>query len=379
MRLMVKARSKGAVNPVAQVIVRSALICALFALAPLAGVAQTTPAASPSPAPTPSPTATPGFSLGVTGSNLYVSQSANGPGLQPPEAAQFIAGRPVSPMSPYDWFTSAVQSPGAATQLQYVVTATEHTKLLTASAGIALDAYVGSLNNLLYWGEPMVGTFDPHEGHSNLNYAINFPTGPGQYSVQTIQEVSPYTMSLGSSDGAWKVSGGYINLTQTDRFVFAPPAVTNANPALGEQTAETLGPGMPALASWNASPATLPLLGGDAVVTRGKATLELTDALLPVLQGMGARLTMGSLVIDHGDAGRYSAQLAQIDTSGVPIGTTTYFGTNQTLYPSAQGRLFSSVLDDQYQTLAGVRAFVHPHAGDDVLVELGRGWYTVNT
>lgn len=333
-------------------------------------VAQATPSTSPSPSPTP------GFSLHAQGANVFVSQGATGPGLAPPEAAPFENGLPISPMSPYDWFTSAVQSPGNAGVLQYLIDANDRMRTVTLDAKVLLGGYAGDLNNLMYWSEPWQGPLDPHQGHSPIHYAINFPQSGGQgIEGGAAQFVTPFAASLASNDGAWKISGGYINLTQTDRFVFAPPAVTNATPSIGVQTAETLGPGMPNVDAWSASPVSLPLLGADAVYSHGTSAVELTDALLPVLQGTGARLAMGSYVLDRGDYGRYSAQIANITTSGDPITTTTFFGADQTLYPGPQGRLSSSVLADQVQTVAGVRALVHPWRGDDALVELGEAWY----
>ncbi len=307
---------------------------------------------------------------------MFVSQGVTGPGLAPPEAASFENGLPLSPMSPYDFFSSAVETPGNAGVLQYLIDANDRMRTVTLDAQVLVGGYAGDLNNLMYWSEPWRGPLDPHQGHSPINYAINFPQSGGQgIEGGAAQLVTPYAASLASNDGVWKLSGGYINLTQTDRFVFAPPAVTNANPSIGVQTAETLGPGMQNVDAWNASPSTLPLLGSDAVFSRGQSTLELTDALLPVLQGTGARLAMGSYALDLGDRGRYSVQVANITTSGDPIGTTTFFGDDQTLYPGPQGRLFTSVLADQVQTIAGLRAFMHPFHGDDLLVELGEAWY----
>ena len=329
-----------------------------------------------SPSPSPSPTAPPGFSLHAQGANVFVSQAANGPGLAPPEAPAFISGLPLSPMSPYDWFTSAAQTPGNAGMLQYLIDAHDRMRTVTLNAQVLVGGYAGDLNNLMYWLEPWQGPLDPHQGHSPIDYTINFPQSGGQGIEGGAGQISlPYTASLASNDGAWKISGGYVNLAQTDRFVFAPPAVTNANPSIGVQTAETLGPGMPNVDAWTASPSSLPLLGGDAVFAHGSSTVELTDALLPVLQGTQARLAMGSYVLDRGDYGRFSAQVANITTSGNPILTTTFFGADQTLYPGPQGRLFSSVLADQVQTIAGIRALLHPWRGDDVLVELGAAWY----
>ncbi|HTX56489.1 MAG TPA: hypothetical protein VMD47_05230 [Candidatus Acidoferrales bacterium] len=345
------------------------LTVAIAFAVPATGLAQT---ASPTPSPSPAP----GFSLHAQGANLFVSQGESGPGLSPPEAPAFKAGLPLSPMSPYDWFTSAAQTPGNAGELQYVLDLNDRMRAVTFDAQVLVGAYGGDLNNLMYTAEPWAGPLDPHEGHSPIDYAIDFPTSGGQgIEGGDAQAVLPYNASVSTNDGAWKLRGGYVNVAQTDLFVFDPPAVTNDDPSVGVQTAETLGPGMPNVDAWTPSPATLPLLGADLVKTQGASTVELTDALLPVLQGTQARLAMGSYVLDRGDGGRFSAQVANIATSGEPIFTTTYFGADQTLYPGSQGRLFSSLLADQVQTMAGIRGFMHPWHGDDVLVELGEGWY----
>ena len=84
---------------------------------------------------------------------------------------------------------------------------------------------------------------------------------------------------------------------------------------------------------------------------------------------------MGSLVFDRGDYGRFSFQLAHLWTVGDSIATTTYYGVNPQTYPGPQGRLFTSTLADQDQTIGGGRALFHPLAHWDALVELGRAWY----
>jgi hypothetical protein len=328
-------------------------------------------AASPSPSPSP----TPGFSMHVAGSNVFVSQNDAGPGLAPPEAPAFLAGLPLSPMSPYDFFSSAAQTPGNAAQLQYLFDFNERLKTVTLDATVLAGAYGGDEQTLMYWAEPWLGPLDPHEGRSSLPYHIEFPPFAGAGTQVGAAQAVPYNAALSSNDGAWKVTGGYINVTQSDRFVFEQPAVTNASPSVGVQTAETLGPGMPNLDSWAPSPTSLPLLGSDVYYSQGDVHAELTDALLPVLEGTQARLAMGSIVIDRGEGGRFSAQVANIVTSGAPIATTTYFGADPQLYYGSQGRLYESTLAGQVQTIAGLRAFVHPLPGDDVLVELGESWY----
>ena len=67
---------------------------------------QTASASTPSPSPAP----TPRFELSVAGSNVFIDQATNGPGTTPPEGLEFSHGSPVSPMSPYDWFTGAPET-----------------------------------------------------------------------------------------------------------------------------------------------------------------------------------------------------------------------------------------------------------------------------
>ena len=155
---------------------------------------------------------------------MFVSQGVAGPGLSPPEAASFENGLPLSPMSPYDFFSSAVETPGNAGVLQYLIDANDRMRTVTLDAQVLVGGYAGDLNNLMYWSEPWRGPLDPHQGHSPINYAINFPQSGGQgIEGGAAQLVTPYAASLASNDGVWKLSGGYINLTQTDRFVLRRP------------------------------------------------------------------------------------------------------------------------------------------------------------
>jgi hypothetical protein len=333
---------------------------------------EAAPATAPSPSP--SPVATPRFALGLRGSNVFVDQATGGPGTTPPEAREFAHGSPISPMSPYDWFSSGPAMPGVAGIAQYEITGTYHAAAVDLAATLGLGSLTGSTTNALYWGEPLIANLNDHDLSRIVPYAILFPTHAGQDDA-SVANASFLNVSAAASDGRWKVQGGYFYLAQSDRFVFAPPPLTSVVPSLGVQTAETLGPGMPSIDAWTSSPSSLPVLGADGVWHQGSATLELTDALLPSLSDTNVRLTMGSLVLDRGDYGRFSLQLAHLWTTGAPIATTCYFGTNQQIVYSAQGRLFTSELANQVQTIAGARAFVHPAKGWDALVELGRAWY----
>jgi hypothetical protein len=333
-----------------------------------AQIAVSTPAPSPSPAPTPR------FELKVSGSNVFIDQATGGPGTTPPEAFEFAHGSPISPASPYDWFTSAPVTPGLAGLAQYEVSALYHASGFDFGATLGVGGLTGSTTNALYWGEPTIPNLNDHALSRIVPYSIVFPTHAGQDDVNLVNP-SLLGASVAAADGSWKVRGGYFDLAQTDRFVFAPPPLTSVVPSVGAQTAETLGPGMPSITAWTASPVSLPLLGADGVWHYGSATLELTDALLPALPNTNVRLTMGSLVLDRGEYGRFSVQLAHLWTTGDPIPTTTFFGIDRKVYSTALGRLYTSVLANQVQTIAGARAFVHPLKGWDALVELGRAWY----
>lgn len=324
--------------------------------------------------PSPSPLATPRFALDVSGSNVFIDRATGGPGTTPSEGYEFAHGSPISPMSPYDWFSSAPVTPGVAGIAQYELTGIYHAAGADLGATFGLGALTGSTTNALYWGEPLIPNLSAHDLSRIVPYSIVFPTHAGQDDAG-ITSASLLNASAAAPDGGWKVQGGYFYLTQTDRFVFAAPPITSVVPSVGVQTAETLGPGMPSIDAWRSSPASLPLLGADGVWHQGSATLELSDALLPSLPDTNVRLTMGSLVLDRGNYGRFSIQLAHVWSTGDPILTTCYFGADQKIDPSSLGRLYTSVLADQVETISGARAFVHPLKGWDAAAELGRAWY----
>ncbi len=277
-------------------------------------------------------------------------------------------------MSPYDWFSSAPVTPGVAGIAQYELSGTYHASGVDFGATFGLGGLSGSTTNALYWGEPLIPNLNDHDLSRITPYAIVFPTHAGQDDA-AVANAGLLNASAAASDHSWKVQGGYFYVTQSDRFVFAPPPLTSAVPSVGAQTAETLGPGMPSIDAWSASPSSLPLLGADGVWHQGSATVEFSDALLPSLPDTNVRLTMGSLVVDRGDYGRFSFQLAHLWTSGQPIDTTSFFGVDQRVYTNPLGRLYTSVLANQSQTIAGARAFVHPLRGWDASAELGRAWY----
>src|SRR5690348_3293285 len=132
-------------------------MCYLLALIVFASLR--TPA---EPAPSPSPLPTPHVTLTVKGSNVFIDQATGGPGTTPPEASQFAHGSPISPMSPYDWLSSAPVIPGVAGIAQYEITGTYHGSGFDAAATIGLGGLTGSTTNALYWGEPLIPNLNAH-------------------------------------------------------------------------------------------------------------------------------------------------------------------------------------------------------------------------
>ena len=245
---------------------------------------------------------------------------------------------------------------------------------LSATAGLG---YVrGSITNASYWTESLMPTINPHVGSEALGYRIIFPTHAGQDDGTTLR-VSALSGSIATADGNLKIRGGWFDLAQSDRFVFAQPALTSVNPSIAYAPAETLSNGLPGTDLWQPYESALPLAGVDVVAKQSIDTLELTNAALPSLPGDSALLTMGSFVMDHGEGTRFSAQVAHISTGGTPFVTTVPFGTNPTFQDTPQGTLPSSTLSGQQQTVAGLRGTFHVDTGWNVdgIVEIGRSWY----
>lgn len=342
------------------------------------------PTASPSPAASPpaAPTASPrplGIRLSTTTDTTYIDQNTSGPGQAGPESAGFINGSPLSPNTPYDLFSSAPLTPGAAGIVQHLITATYRTPAFDVGLTSGLGYVTGSITNASYWGENLIPTLNPHMGSQALPYGIAFPTAPGQDDGSNFR-LSILSGSIATADGNLAVKGGYFDLTQTDRFVFAQPALTNVNPAIAYAPAESLSSGLAGTDVWQPLSNALQLYGADAVAKRGIATLELSDSQLPTIPGLGARMTLGSVVFDHGEGTRYSFELLHLSTGGASFVTTVPFGANPQFLQTPQGTLPTSTLSGQRQTIAGARAAFHiaPAFGLDGVAEIGRAWYAAD-
>jgi hypothetical protein len=317
-----------------------------------------------------------GLHAAADASLTFIGQNASGPGQTGPEAHGFIAGSALAPNTPYDLFSSAPQVSGDSGIGQVLSTARYGSNEFDFSLSAGLASVRGSVTNAAYWGENLLPTLNPHLGSQALPYVVAFPTHPGE-DDGTATRLSILSGSAATADGDLKLRAGWFDLAQTNRFVFAQPALTSLNPAIAYVPAETLSNGTVGLNVWQPIASALPLHGIDAVAKRDTATLELTRADLPSLPGESARLTQGSIVLDRGEGTTFSAQVLHATTAGVPFVTTVPFGQDPTfaLYP--QGLLPTSVLSGQRQTIAGVRSTFHvvPLLGLDGTVEIGRAWY----
>ena len=344
-------------------------------------VAQIAPQPSPSATPTarPSPAATArarGLRIAGTFATTFIDQNTSGLGQVGPEAIGYLNGSPLAPNTPYDPFSSAPLTPGVAGVTGGLITLTERSKTLDIGLTAGLEYAGGSVTNASYWGENFMPTMNPHVGSQALPYAIVFPTAPGQDDGSNVR-LSILGGGVATADGNLAFKLGYLDLTQTDRFIFAPPLLTSVNPAIAYAPAETLSSGLPGSDDWQPLASQLPLDGADVVAKRGIASFELTTAAFPSLPGESARATIGSLFFDHGEGTRYTVEVVHAATSGISFGTSAAFGADPQFVPTPQGVIAASALSGQQQTIAGASASVHvmPSWNLDGIVEIARAWY----
>jgi hypothetical protein len=367
-------RSQRASDVVEMVIFRYAMRCAASSFA---FVLATACAVDADPTAAPAATTRPlGLRVAASAAATLIDQNTAGPGQIAPEAAGFTAGSALAPNTPYDLFSSAPQVPGVAGIGQLVSSATYGSRAYDIGVTAGLGYVRGSTTNAAYWGENLLPTLNPHLGSQALPYGIAFPSHPGEDDA-TAFRLSLLGASLATADGNLRLRGGWFDLAQSDRFVFAQPALTSVNPQIAYAPAESLSNGVASASFWAPGATALPLQGYDGVAKRGDATLELTSAALPSLPGESARLTMGSLVFERGEGTRFSVQLLHATTAGASFVTTIPTGLDPEFTPTSQGVLPTSVLSGQRQTIAGLRAAFHlwPVENVDGIVEIGRAWY----
>ncbi len=366
---------------------RSGALAAVGALAfvcapATAQIAQSSPqpstAPSPQPSASPSPSPRPGtLTISVDAHTTFVTQSTHGPGTLPPEGAGFAAGNPLSPLTPYDVFSSAPLVPGDASESAMYITPRYYGRAFDAALTLGAAYVNGSVTNAAYWGEPLLPTIDPHLGAQTLPYRIVFPAHAGA-DDGTAFAASVLAGSIATKDGALTLRGGWFDLAQTASFVFVQPPVTNASPSIGIATPESLGDGPPSLDAWPTPSPALPLHGVDLVAKRGIARVELADASLPAPPGTPARMRSASLLVDHGEGTKYTAQYLDVATAGEAVPTTVLFGANPAIETTPQGPLPSSTIGAQHERIAGASATFHATRALDAIVELGRSIYAAN-
>jgi hypothetical protein len=336
---------------------------------------QTTPSAAAAPSPSLTPAApVPGWHSSIDGFVSLIDQSAGGSGIQPPEGPGFARGNPLSPNTPYDVFASVPNTPGVAGLGQFELTTRYTGKHVNAALLSGLGYATGSTTNNAYWSEPLMPTLNPHLGSQALPYAVGFPTHAGQDDGTTTRG-SILQGAVGANDGSWMLRGGWIDLTQSDRFVFVQPPPTSLTPQIGLQTAESLGDGPRLLDGWPAAAPGSSLQGIDLALHEKSTTLEVTNAALPSLPGTSSRLTLGSVVLDRGGGTRFSADFLHLATSGALLNTTTLFGQDPVLNAGPQGELPTSVVGGQSQTIAGLRGSFSVGNNFGALIEVSRAWY----
>ena len=353
------------------------LLAAIAILVPAQAHAQAAPTPGPSTAASPSPSPTPltgSVTWSLDGKNVFIDQVTGGPGITPPEGGGFSNGSPLSPNTPYDLWSSAPQVPGLAGIVQYVATPRYKARRTYASADLGLGFVTGSVTNASYWGENLLPTYNPHLGNGALPYAIVFPENANSDRGSALR-ASVLGASAGAQDGSWTAKAGYFDLVQTNRFTFVQPTLTSVTPSISVAPAESLTSGAPSLSSWPSPEPGLPLLGIDAGARYQLASFELSNAALPSLAGTSARATIGSIVVDHGEGTKYTAQFVHTTTGGSPITTTTLYGSDARVVSGPQGDLPVSNLRGQRSTMFGIGAAFHALKTIDALAEVGRQWY----
>ena len=350
--------------------------------APIPGAASPASEASPqSASPAPAPSATMNPRKAPAASRLYVSGRATiffgdqqyaGPGVTPPEAASYAAGG-IGPPTPYDFFTGAPTQSGVGSTQDVRIDLSYNTGRLVFGARVWAENVAGSAHVDSYWNEPLLFSLSPHQGARAFSLPIAFPTHAGQDDVAAFR--GSITQGwVATPDGNDQLRVGVFNDVAADRFVYAPPPVPGAVPAVAPVLPQTLGDGPPGLDDWKQRRDTLPLAGSELTLHRGIDTFDVGQGSLPAMPGTGVLMTVGSFAIDHGGGLRYSADFLHINEFG-SLGIPALYGADAMLTPGAQGISAGSTVSGQRETIGGLRAAV-PFGNFSVVGEVGRSWYS---
>jgi len=342
--------------------------------AAIAAMADPSPSPSPSASPTPAPKR---FTIAVQGYLSAINQQFVGPGISPPEGPGFAAGSPISPGTPYDFFTNAPLTTGFGFHQGLVATPTLHLPAFDLSASIDYGSISGSGNVAEYWGEQTLPQLNIHLGQRQINVPPAFTTHNGQDPIKG-GIVGVESGVIASKDGNVILKGGWIDLNQFEKHVFSPAAMTNAPAALAVVLPEGLGDGAPTSDAFPPLSQTLPLHGEDLTVKHGLATFEATDADMPTLPGTPVRLESLSMELDHGAGLKYGAQIVHVKSGGDPVSITLLWGGiggAGFLIPSSQGNVPTSLIGGQRQTVLGASAAVPLQNNSDILARYGYSSY----
>jgi hypothetical protein len=364
--------------------IAAAFVCSGDSFAWAASVpSQATIVAQASPRPTPSaaPTATPApkrLTIGVQGYLSAINQQFVGPGIVPPEGAGFAAGSPIAPGTPYDFFSNAPLTTGFGFHQGLVISPTLHLKGFDVTADVGYGSISGSGNVAEYWGEQPLPQLNVHLGQRQINVPPAFTTHNSQDGIKG-GIVGVDSGKIATTDGNVVLRGGWIDLLQSEKHVFAPPPMTNSPASLGVTLPETIGDGAPVSDNFPALSSTLPLHGLDLTVKRGIGTFEATDADLPTLPGTAARLESVSMELDHGAGLKYGAQVVHVKSGGDPVAITLLWGGvggPGFLIPSSQGNVPISLLGGQKTTIFGADASIPLGLADDFSAKYGYSTYS---
>lgn len=351
-----------------------------------AAPASPSPSASPTlppytPPPTPPPPAH-AHRLTLSGSSSLVFMDSNyiGSGLVPPEATAFIAGLPFAPGTPYDFFSGAPTGPGIAIGQNIKVDVAYGPAAVNYGVTLGFGSVSGSGTSVGYWGEQPLPTINPHLGQTSYAIPIAFVTKPGLDDVSGVRG-SILGGFVRTKDNNAALTFGWLDLHQTNGFVFKQAPVTNSSPALAVVVPNSLGNGSPVLDGWLPSDIQLPINGIDLYGKQRNVAIELTDGTLPAPAGVGAHFTNASFDWSRDNGPHFGAQIVHISTGGPSIATTTLygmpiFGTAFPNDPFGQGPIPFTSLQGQQNTVWGVTGTGALSPLLDGTFEVGASTYT---
>jgi len=283
--------------------------------------------ASPSPVPAAAPPSEHKYRLRISGdTNLsIIDQNYIGSGLGQLENPAFISGLPFAPGMPYDFFSNAPTASGFGLGQNIKLNVAYGPGAVEYGVTLGFGSVAGSAQTVGYWGEQPIATINPHLGQTSYQLPVAFPTKPGLDDVSGVRG-SVLGGFIQTKDGNYALNVGWLDLKQTQKFVFQQAPVTNSSPALAVVPPNSIGPGAPTLEDWLPSNLQLPVSGGDAYAKIGDFSLEATVGSLPAPAGVGVRLNDASVMWNQPSGTKFGLQYSNIHTGGMPISSTTFFG-----------------------------------------------------